>query len=288
VKVPKVSVVLTTYNRAHVLGATVESILSQTFEDFELIVRDDASKDETELVCRDYEKRDDRVRYLKGAKNVGMPGNLNAGIQACTGEYVANLHDGDLYERTLLEKWTAALDLFPGAAFVFNAYRDIDSNGRTVRICREPLGPCEAGSVLLERIFFRRWHFASPVWGTVMARRSAYITAGLLDPRFGFVADVDMWLRLAECFDVAYIPEPLITRASREAVPRIWNGAERLADRQVERMFWEARMRHYQAFPMRRFAEAVRHGSFVGASRAWKFACAVNRSVRFWRDSAWT
>ena len=287
-KLPKISVVLTTYNRARVLGATVQSILSQTLEDFELVISDDASQDDTEGICRDYERRDRRVRYRRGLKNVGMPGNLNAGIEASGAEYVANLHDGDLYEPTLLEKWTAALDGSPRAAFVFNAYRAVDIDGRTVCVYREPLGPCVPGSVLLEQIFFRRWRFDSPVWGTVMGRRSAYLTVGLFDPRFGFLSDVDMWLRLAERFDVAYIPEPLITLPSREAVPRIWNGAERLAQRQVERMFWEARMRHYDQLPVRRAAEAIRHCSFLAATRAWQLACTVNRRTRALRRSGAT
>lgn len=284
VRIPRVSVILTTYNRAHLLGATIESILSQTLEDFELIVCDDVSQDETEQVGREYEKRDRRVRYRRSARNLGMPGNLNAGIEASAAEYIANLHDGDLYERTLLEKWSAALDTYPRAAFVFNAYRVTGADGNTVRVFREPLGPCTAGSELLERIFFRRWRFDSPVWGTVMGRRSAYRAAGLFAPRFGFVADVDMWLRLAEKFDVAYIPEPLIVLPSREVLPSNWGSDYRLVIRRhIERMFWEARMRHCEGSPARRATEAIRHFSFVTATRTWEFACAVNRHARVLR-----
>ena len=279
-KPPKISVVLTTYNRAHLLGRTIECIQAQTVGDFELIICDDVSEDHTESVCRAYQKLDPRIRYLKGARNAGMPGNLNAGIRACSAEYVANLHDGDLYEPTLLERWAEALDQFPNAAFVFNAYRDIDSAGQTKQVCKEPLGPCQPGSVVLERLFFRRWLLNSPVWGTVMARRSAYLAANLFDPRFGFIADVDMWLRLAEQFDIAYVPEPLIIRASREAVPRIWNGAERLTQRYVRRMFWESRLRHYKGSPVRLLAEVVRHGAFVAASEGWRAACSANRIRR--------
>jgi hypothetical protein len=163
---------------------------------------------------------------------------------------------------------------------VFNAYRAIDINGRTIRIHSEPLAGCVPGSALIEQIFFRRWRFDSPVWGTVMARRSAYFAVGLFDRRFGFLADVDMWLRLAERFDVAYVCEPLITLPAREAVPRIWGGAERLAQRQAERIFWEARMRHYDQRPARRLAEAIRHCGFVAANRAWEFALRVNRRLR--------
>ena len=145
-RTPKVSVVLVTYKRAHLLPATIESILAQTYTDFELIICDDCSPDETEMVCREYEKCDLRIRYRRGQKNVGMPGNLNAGILASSGEYIANLHDGDIYDPKLLEKWRAALDAYPRAAFVFNAYRDLDRHGNTVRVNREPLGPCVSGS----------------------------------------------------------------------------------------------------------------------------------------------
>ena len=82
-----------------------------------------------------------------------------------------------------------------------------------------------------------------------------------------------MWLRLAEKFDVAYVADPLITLASREAVPRSWGGAEQLTQEQTERMFWEARMRHYNRRPARRWAEAIRHLAFVVAMRGWVCMC---------------
>ena len=156
-----------------------------------------------------------------------MPGNLNAGILATSGEYVANLHDGDEYDPTLIEKSSAALDAYPRAAFVFNGYRELDSKGNTKQVWREPSPRIQPGWALLENMYFRHWRFGSPVWGTVMARRSAYLEAGLFDPRFGFVADVDMWLRLAEKYDVAYIAEPLIGLASPDAVPKSWKGVPR-------------------------------------------------------------
>ncbi len=277
VQAPKVSVVLTTYRRAHILGETIESILGQTFQDFELLIQDDCSPDETETVGHFWEKSDPRVHYRRTQKNVGMPGNLNEGILASTGEYVANLHDGDIYEPTLLEKWSAALDAHPRAAFVFNAYRDVDSKGETVRIYREPLAPCVPGHVLLEQIYFRRWMFDSPVWGTVMGRRTAYLKTGLFEPRFGFVADVDMWMRLAEEYDVAYIAEPLIGLASEEAVPKSWKGVAGSGGmrRQIEQMFFEARIRHYQGRRMRLQMEMTRHWSFVAAARTRRLASSV-------------
>src|SRR5215472_6933670 len=77
----KVSVVLTTYNRAHVLSQTIDSILRQTLHDFELIITDNCSTDGTEEIGRKYEYLDSRVRYRRNDQNLYMPGNLNAGIR---------------------------------------------------------------------------------------------------------------------------------------------------------------------------------------------------------------
>src|SRR5438445_10662431 len=117
-----VSICLTTYNRGTVLAATVDSILKQSFGDFELVISDDCSTDKPEAICRDYESNDKRVKYFRNSTNLGMPGNLNAAIRRTSGQYIANLHDGDLYRQDLIEKWKEALDSVAEAPFVFNAY----------------------------------------------------------------------------------------------------------------------------------------------------------------------
>lgn len=208
-----VSLCLTTFNRAAVLPVTIDSLLAQTFGDFELIISDDCSTDDTESICRGYERRDGRVRYVRNSANLKMPGNLNAAVSYATGRYIANLHDGDVYRPDLIEKWTRALDDAPAAAFVFNAYRSVRADG-SMRLYDLPFGPCVGGEEIA-LAYFRS--MTSCVWGTVMARASAYDRAGGFDPEFGFISDVDMWLRLARDADVAYVAEPLITITPREA-----------------------------------------------------------------------
>jgi glycosyltransferase involved in cell wall biosynthesis len=196
------------------MPATLDSILGQSFSDFELIISDDASRDNTEEVCRDYAKRDFRIRYYRNSRNLGMPGNLNAAISQARGTYIANLHDGDIFRSDLIEKWKNALDETPDAEFVFNAYQTVSADGSR-RIWHEPFcRPRMAGDLIAEH-FFRT--FTSCVWGTVMARASAYARFGLFNPEFGFIADIDMWLRMACGSTVAYIPEPLITLMTKEA-----------------------------------------------------------------------
>jgi glycosyltransferase involved in cell wall biosynthesis len=207
-----VSICLTTYNRASVLPMTIDSLLSQTFCDFELIISDDGSADNTEQVCREYESTDQRVKYFRNSRNLKMPGNLNAAIQRAKGTYIANLHDGDIYRRDLIEKWKEALDAIPDAPFVFNAYDGVNPDG-SHKLYKEPFGSRVPG-IYIAANYFRT--LASCVWGTVMVRSSAYAAHGLFDASFGFISDVDMWLRLARGRDVAYVPEPLITVTQRE------------------------------------------------------------------------
>jgi glycosyltransferase involved in cell wall biosynthesis len=210
---PAVSICLTTYNRGAALPRTVESLLSQSWDDFELIISDDCSTDGTEGVCLEWLKRDRRVKYFRNERNLRMPGNLNAAIGRAVAPYIANVHDGDLYDSSLIEKWKHALDSMPAAPFVFNGYRTISDVGAQT-LYREPFEARVPGAYILSN-YLRTC--ASCVWGTVMGRRGAYVQAGGFNPSFGFLSDVDMWLTLARGADIAYVPEPLITIAPREA-----------------------------------------------------------------------
>jgi glycosyltransferase involved in cell wall biosynthesis len=244
--IPPLSVVVTTYRRAHELQATLDSILNQSFGDFELIVSDDNSPDNTEEVCRELERRDPRVRYRRNARNLSMPGNLNAGIREARAPLVANLHDGDVFRPDLLARWKDALDQEPAAAFVFNGCTSLDAEGRPTRRTYhsfKPLlgvgelvhyylgrlsGEVEQATIAVDlngvpfpttavqrATHFLNGPFDSPVWGTVMARRSCYDEAGYFDWRYGFISDVDMWIRLNIKYPVVYIRDPLISLAPR-------------------------------------------------------------------------
>ena len=261
---PLVSVVLATFNRANLLEDTLRMVLAQTLDDFELIVCDDGSTDGTPVVMAEWTVRDPRILYVRQPRNLGLAGNVCSGIALARAELVAVLYDGDVYDPRLLERWVAALGVCPEAAFVFNAYNQLDADGRIEVTYREHLDSCVPGRVLLERYYFRRWHFSSPVWGTVMFRKSKYLAAGGLDIRFSPVADVDLYMRLAETNCAAYVPEALIGLASREAVPKLFRHPQRL----VRRAFREARLRHYRDRPLRLRAEMLRHWTFAAVDVA--------------------
>jgi hypothetical protein len=208
--------------------------------------------------------RDPRIRYVRQPRNLKTAGNLRHGVALATAELVAVLHDSDVYDPRLLERWVAALRAYPEAAFVFNAYNQLDADGRIEVTYRHRLGSCVPGRVLLERFYFRHWHFDSPAWGTVMFRKSKYLAVGGFDTRFPFVSDLDLYLKLAETNFVAYVPEPLIGLASRETLPRLFRNPQR----SVRQAFREARVRHYRERPLRLRAEMLRHWTFTAVDVA--------------------
>ncbi len=262
---PLVSVVLVTYNRGRVLEDTLRIVLAQTLDDFELIVCDDGSTDRTPVLMAEWAARDPRIRYLRQPSNLGgWPPNVSRGIALAKAEFVAVLYDGDVYDPRLLERWVDGLRACPEAAFVFNAYHRLGADGRIEKTYRAHLDSCVPGRVLL-RLYFRRWHFTSPVWGTVMLRKSKYLAVGGLDIRYWFFADADLYLRLAEANCVAYVPEPLIGLASRETVPKLFRPPPK---RLARRIFREARARHYRGRPLRLLAEMLRHWTFVAVDVA--------------------
>ncbi len=211
---PRVSVCLLTYNRACLLPRTIESLLAQSHGDFELLINDDRSTDGTEDVCRRYERLDSRVRYFRNARNLRYADNQNAAVVRAATEHVAIVHDGDVYRADLVEKWTRALVAHPTAALVFNALEQMDERGGTVCVYRHPYGPLVPGLELFDEMIRSS---SSPIFGIVMVRRACVWAVGPFDPRLPVLADIDMWLRLLLRYDAAYIAEPLIKIAPREA-----------------------------------------------------------------------
>jgi glycosyltransferase involved in cell wall biosynthesis len=207
---PPLSVCLTSYKRGYVIANTIESILAQTFGDFELVICDDDSRDETEEVCRKYERLDKRVRFIGQPTNVGMPANLQTAIAATSAPLIANLHDGDTFHPTLLEKWKLALDTHSDAAFAFCQVVHLDRSGVPCRTRAPNLPELIPQKALVEYMLSPAALFDSPVWGTVMGRRRAYEEVGGFESRYSFYSDVAMWMRLNLRYPVAYIAEPLM------------------------------------------------------------------------------
>jgi len=106
-KNPTVSVIIPTYNRAHLVGRSIQSVINQTYQDFEIIVVDDGSTDNTEDIIKEFQKKDKRIKHIKHNKNKGGSAARNTGIRAARGEYIAFLDSDDEWMPTKLEKQTS-------------------------------------------------------------------------------------------------------------------------------------------------------------------------------------
>ena len=111
--VPRLSVGLPVYNSSAYVAESIEAILGQTFEDFELIISDNASTDGTGDICQRYVKQDSRVRYFRQPKNIGLAPNHNFCVAKAGGALFKWAAGDDLYARDLLEKCVAALNENP-------------------------------------------------------------------------------------------------------------------------------------------------------------------------------
>lgn len=126
---PRLSIGLPVFNGENYLAPALDSILAQTFRDFELVISDNASTDRTEEICRDYADRDPRIRYHRNSTNIGGPRNFNQVFEFCSGEYFKWAHHDDVLAPDFLEKCVEVLDQHPAVILVHSKTARIDENG---------------------------------------------------------------------------------------------------------------------------------------------------------------
>ena len=126
---PKVSIGMPVHNGASFIEAALDSLLAQSFDDFELIVSDNASDDETPEICRRYAARDTRVRYVRQSQNIGAVPNFNAVFELSRGTYFKWAAYDDVCLPTLLERLVALLDAAPDVAWCHSRSSHMDANG---------------------------------------------------------------------------------------------------------------------------------------------------------------
>jgi glycosyltransferase involved in cell wall biosynthesis len=130
---PRVSIGLPVYNGERHLPAALDSLLAQTYRDFELIISDNALTDRTEEICRGYAARDSRIRYHRSPVNRGMIWNHDRVFHLARGEYFKWVGHDDLYDPDMLRHCVEALDRDPGAVLAMVGKVDIDAEGRVFR-----------------------------------------------------------------------------------------------------------------------------------------------------------
>jgi glycosyltransferase involved in cell wall biosynthesis len=235
--VPRVSIGIPVFNGARYIAEAVHSHLNQTFEDFELIVSDNASEDETPEILEEIAKKDSRVRLLRNDVNLGANRNYNITLAASQGEYFRwHAHD-DVLEPTFLERCVDRLDADPGVVLAYTRSILVDGKGRPFlpygdvwlseegAVHREPEDPkfirYASSKLAHERFRAAAFHFRAGAAFFGLIRRTAFKHSTLQQPFYGTDRVVFVELALAGRF--ALVEEPLFLHRWHDEASRVMN-----------------------------------------------------------------
>ena len=194
---PLVSIVLPTYKRAHLLPHAIRSVLTQTYSNWELIVVDDNSPDNTPEVVRSF--GDERIRYVRNEPNLKLPRALNKGFGLARGDYLTWTSDDNLFADNAIEKLVAHLQT-ADCDFVYADYwlfSEEDAEGRPLDIHHDKL----PSQLQLEK--------GNHIGACFMYTRKLYEGVGEYDPELFLVEDYDYFMRAAQRFRFCHIAGPL-------------------------------------------------------------------------------
>ena len=198
---PQVSVIIPTHNRSEFLRSAIASVLSQAYQDFELIVVDDASTDTTAEVVASF--NDERIKFIRHETNQGGSAARNTGIRNSKGDYIAFLDDDDEWLPEKLSKQVQVLlSSPPEVACVYTGWLDVDRS---------------TGSILAKHIPSKRGNLSKGLTAensvgstsAVLLKRACLRKVGLFDEDLPCSQDYDLWIRLSKEFLFECVPEPL-------------------------------------------------------------------------------
>lgn len=192
---PRVSMVMPVHNGARWLEEAIDSVLAQSFADFELILVDDASRDDSPAIMAAAAARDPRVRHFRLDTNVGLPAALNHGFEQARGEMHSWTSDDNLLRTQMLDRLVATLDAHPDAGVAFADFTLIDDQGNETGLSR--VGPVE------------RLLHGNNIGACFLYRSTVTEALGGYDIGLFGVEDYDFWLRAAQRFAFVELHEDL-------------------------------------------------------------------------------
>jgi len=201
VKALAISVVMSVYNGERFVRQAVESILTQSFRDFEFIAIDDGSTDASPCILEEYARRDARLRLVRQG-NSGLSDSLNRGCGLARGKYIARMDADDVAMPRRLWTQYEFMEGHPQVAVVGGAVECVDSEGRTFRTVRFPYRNKEIYSALLDDCVL-----CHP---TVMIRKDAFESVGGYRSGMRDAEDYDLWLRISERHELANLRETVL------------------------------------------------------------------------------
>lgn len=210
---PKVTVCIPTYNRANLLPYAVNSVLNQTYNDFELIITDDGSTDHTAEVISQW--NDARIRYIRHPQNIGRSKNMRSGFDAARGNYFIKFDDDDALTPEFLEKTVAVLDEMQNVDFVCTSHWVINEKSeREEAATRENAtkwGKDKLKQGIIPNLVRETFEYQSLQVGSTLFRRACLQDVDYMRPEADGCEDFDLLVRLAVAGKVGYfIPEYLM------------------------------------------------------------------------------
>lgn len=214
---PKVSVIIKSFNHEKYISEAINSILNQSFQDFEIVITDDASTDKSCDIIRGF--KDPRIHFVGQQHNQGISLTMNASLNRARGEFIAILNSDDVALPDRLEKQVHYLSVNTGITALFSVPILINEEGAHIQSSHNfqsalklASNPCGAW---LREFFFQGNCLCAP---TAMVRRSAIIKCGGYDPRLGSLNDFDYWIRMlamGHTFEILKEPVTLFRVNSR-------------------------------------------------------------------------
>ncbi len=202
-KHPKVSVLIPTYNYGQYIKEAIDSVLVQTYKDFELIVVDNCSTDNTIEIVKSIIEKDDRVKLVINETNIGMYRNFNEALFHAKGEYIKFLNSDDKFAKNLLEKFVNVLDNNSNITLVTSQRQYF---GDRDDILKSKYSGLQNGKQIAYELLKHGNFIGEPT--TTMFRRDS-LNIGMFNMDYKMFADFDMWFRLSNIGDVYFIPDVL-------------------------------------------------------------------------------
>jgi len=265
---PCISVGMPVYNGEEFLELSIQSVLDQTFGDFELIISDNASDDATEQICREYASKDPRIRYYRNSENVGAAGNYNRLVELARGEYFRWSNADDLLAPDLHRLCLEALKSDPHAVLSYGKTEIIDQNGTTTERYEDNLHLSQRlASERLPR-FFEQVGLTNVIYG--LMRTDAVRRTGIFGDGSLPAADTSFMAELTMLGTFVEVPETLFYR-------RMHAGASSFDrdDDERQQNFWRAES---TPFKLPRLRQSMRY-----LRRIWSTDNTVMEKLRLTR-----
>lgn len=205
-KIPKVSVCIPVYNCERYIGEAIDSVLRQTFTDFELIIVDNHSNDATPEIIKKYAQQDARIIHCRNERNLGLVGNWNRAVLRARGEYIKLLCADDVIEPEHLQAFAKALDENPNVSLV-TSYEQLIGDRCDVRNLPDLPATGELDGRLMQKHLLKSGNWVGSPSSVMFRKRDLHI--GLFSGYWGWVVDFDMWMRLLSIGNLFVIPRIL-------------------------------------------------------------------------------